>query len=66
MSPAPAVVVPFPDAEAKLVVDALVVFVNVHKALLNVVIGKHGLLTLVPFFEPIRRALVSLEIIVDV
>lgn len=41
-------------------------FVQVHQALLNVVIGKHGLLTLIPFFEPIRQALVSLEATVDV
>ena len=38
---------------------------QVHQALLNVVIGKHGLLTLIPFFEPIRLALVQLELVVD-
>jgi len=53
------------DADAQIVVDALTTFVRVHQALLNVVIGKHGLLTLIPFFEPIRQALVSLENIVD-
>jgi hypothetical protein len=39
--------------------------VQVHQALLQVIIGKHGLLTLVPFFEPIRLALVSLEAAID-
>jgi len=39
--------------------------IQVHQALLNVVIGKHGLLTLIPFFEPIRLALVQLELVVD-
>ncbi|KAG0558427.1 hypothetical protein KC19_10G027400 [Ceratodon purpureus] len=56
---------PFDDADAKLVVESLTTFVQVHQALLNVVIGKHGLLTLVPFFEPIRISLVSLEAVVD-
>ena len=56
---------PLPDADAKLVVDALTTFVHVHQALLNVVIGKHGLTTLIPFFEPIRIALVSLEAVID-
>jgi hypothetical protein len=53
------------DDDAKLVVQSLTTFVHVHQALLNVVIGKHGLLTLIPFFEPIRVALVQLEIVVD-
>ncbi|BFI12277.1 hypothetical protein MPTK1_4g06545 [Marchantia polymorpha subsp. ruderalis] len=56
---------PLPDADAQLVVDALTTFVQVHQALLNVVIGKHGILTMIPFFEPIRRALVSLEAVID-
>ena len=56
---------PLPDADAKLVVDALTTFVHVHQALLNVVIGKHGLTTMIPFFEPIRIALVSLEAVID-
>ncbi|KAH8147611.1 uncharacterized protein LAJ45_08439 [Morchella importuna] len=56
---------PLADADAQLVVGALTTFVQVHQALLNVVIGKHGLLTLIPFFEPIRQALVSLEATVD-
>jgi hypothetical protein len=56
---------PLPDADAKLVVQSLTTFVQVHQALLNVVIGKHGLATLFPFFEPIRVSLVNLEIVVD-
>ncbi|PTQ30776.1 hypothetical protein MARPO_0120s0049 [Marchantia polymorpha] len=56
---------PLPDADAQIVVDALTTFVQVHQALLNVVIGKHGILTMIPFFEPIRRALVSLEAVID-
>ncbi|BFI32652.1 hypothetical protein MPTK2_4g07930 [Marchantia polymorpha subsp. ruderalis] len=56
---------PLPDADAQIVVDALTTFVQVHQALLNVVIGKHGILTMIPFFEPIRMALVSLEAVID-
>ncbi|PTQ35235.1 hypothetical protein MARPO_0073s0099 [Marchantia polymorpha] len=56
---------PLPDADAQLVVDALTTFVQVHQALLNVVIGKHGILTMIPFFEPIRMSLVSLEAVID-
>ncbi|BBN07810.1 hypothetical protein Mp_4g06550 [Marchantia polymorpha subsp. ruderalis] len=56
---------PLPDADAQVVVDALTTFVQVHQALLNVVIGKHGILTMIPFFEPIRVALVSLEGVID-
>lgn len=56
---------PLSDADAKLVVQSLTTFVQVHQALLNVVIEKHGLLTLMTFFEPIRMALVSLESTVD-
>jgi hypothetical protein len=41
-------------------------FVEVHKALLNVVIGKRGIVTLIPFVEPIRLSLVALEKGVDV
>ena len=53
-------------ADARLIAAALTEFVRVHQALLNVVIGKKGLLTLIPFLEPIRVALVQLEAIVDV
>ncbi|CAM6037228.1 unnamed protein product [Sphagnum compactum] len=56
---------PLSDDDAQLVVQALTTFVQVHQALLQVIIGKHGLLTLVPFFEPIRLALVDLEAIID-
>ena len=55
----------FVDVDAQLVVAALVEFVKVHQDLLDVVIGKHGLLTLSPFFNPMRQALVSLEVEVD-
>jgi hypothetical protein len=56
---------PLSDDDAQLVVQALTTFVQVHQALLQVIIGKHGLLTLVPFFEPIRLALVNLELVID-
>jgi hypothetical protein len=56
---------PLSDDDAQLVVQALTTFVQVHQALLQVIIGKHGLLTLVPFFEPIRLALVDLEAVID-
>jgi hypothetical protein len=56
---------PLPDADAKLVVQSLTTFVKVHQALLNVVIGKHGIATLFPFFEPIRVSLVNLEEVID-
>ena len=52
-------------ADAKLVVDALTTFVQVHQELLATVISKHGLLTMIPYTEPIREALVSLESTVD-
>jgi len=58
-------IAPLTDVEAQTVVAALTTFVQVHQALLNVVIGKHGLLTLIPFFGPIRLALVNLEATVD-
>lgn len=58
---------PFPAAEAKVVVKALTTFVNVHKALLNVVIGKNGLISRAPGgVQGIRLALVALEKGVDV
>lgn len=41
-------------------------FVTVHQQLLSVVIGKHGLLSLFFFTEPVRVALVGIEGIVDV
>lgn len=52
-------------ADAKLVVNALKTFVHVHQILLATVISKHGLLTMIPYSEPIRQALVSLESAVD-
>lgn len=56
---------PLPDADAKLVVASLTKFVQVHKALLNLVLGKHAVVTLIPSFEPIRNLLVNLEDVVD-
>ncbi|BBN08174.1 hypothetical protein MPTK1_4g09460 [Marchantia polymorpha subsp. ruderalis] len=56
---------PLADIDAQLVVDVLTTFVRVHQNLLNVVIGKHGLIAMVPFFEPIRVTLVQLEIVID-
>jgi hypothetical protein len=53
---------PLSDDDAQLVVQALTTFVQVHQALLQVIIGKHGLLTLFPFF---RLALVDLEAAID-
>jgi len=50
-----------PKHDAKLIVEALTKFVHVHEELLQEVIRKHELLTLVPFFERIRLALVEQE-----
>lgn len=55
----------FNDADAVSIVGVLKTFVAVHQRLLNVLIGKRGVLTLIPFVEPIRVALVSLEAAVD-
>lgn len=51
--------------DAKLVVAALTDFVVVHQMLLATVIGKHGLLSMIPYSDPIRQALVNLEGAVD-
>lgn len=56
---------PLNDADAQIVIAALTTFTQRHQALLNVVIGKHSLLTLIPFFEPIRVTLVNLEASID-
>ena len=53
------------DADALLLVGVLVTFVEVQQNLLSVVIGKHGLLSLFFFTEPVRVALVSLEGAID-
>ena len=55
MAPNPALLI---DVDAQYVVATLIEFVKVHQALLQVVIGKHNLLTLIPFFEAIRQVLV--------
>ncbi|EJD52855.1 hypothetical protein AURDEDRAFT_158580 [Auricularia subglabra TFB-10046 SS5] len=51
--------------DSHAVIDVLVTFVQVHQLLLSAVIGKHGLLAAVGFAEPIRKALVTLEQVVD-
>lgn len=40
-------------------------FVQVHQELLKTVIGKHGLLSLTPFTQPIAAVLRTLEGVVD-
>ncbi|KAI0333178.1 hypothetical protein GY45DRAFT_1320125 [Cubamyces sp. BRFM 1775] len=56
---------PFSDDDAGLIVDTLTTFVEVHQALLNTIIGKHGILESTPFTAPIAFALRALESIVD-
>ncbi|KAH9546815.1 hypothetical protein CY35_11G000600 [Sphagnum magellanicum] len=56
---------PLPKHDAKLIVEALTKFVHVHEELLQEVIRKHGLRTLVPFFERIRLAVVHQEAAID-
>ncbi|KAG6552786.1 hypothetical protein Mapa_005734 [Marchantia paleacea] len=53
-----------PDADAKLVVEFLRQFVKTHQALLNVVIHKRDLSTMILSSEPIRISLVSLEVVI--
>lgn len=50
---------PFTADESKSVLAAATTFVRVNQALLRVIIGKHGLITLLPFFEPIRWNIMS-------
>ncbi|KAI1798140.1 hypothetical protein LXA43DRAFT_1088277 [Ganoderma leucocontextum] len=56
---------PYPDDAAVAVVEILTTFVEVHQALLNVVIGKHSLAAMFGFTAPIAAALRSLEAVVD-
>ncbi|OSD02072.1 hypothetical protein PYCCODRAFT_1435752 [Trametes coccinea BRFM310] len=56
---------PLSDKDAQLVVEALTAFVDVHKALLDAVIGKHSLAAQFFFTAPIASALRSLEGVVD-
>jgi len=56
----------FGDADARQIVAVLKTFVTIHQRLLNTIIGKHGLLSLFFFTEPVRVALVGLESVVDV
>ncbi|KAK6535879.1 hypothetical protein TWF281_000129 [Arthrobotrys megalospora] len=52
--------------DAKAIADAFRKFVQVHQALLNILIGKAGLFTTVPFIgQPVSAVLRSLEAIVD-
>lgn len=53
------------DDDAKLVIAALAKFVQVHSMALDAVIEKHGLVTLVPYVEGIRQALLNLEQNID-
>ncbi|KAI0648390.1 hypothetical protein C8Q79DRAFT_925306 [Trametes meyenii] len=56
---------PLGDDDAQLVVNALTTFVQVHQALLNVVIGKHSIAAQFFFTAPIAAVLRALEAIVD-
>ncbi|KAF3087298.1 hypothetical protein TWF569_008928 [Orbilia oligospora] len=52
--------------DAKAIADAFRMFVKVHQELLNILIGKAGLFTLVPIIgQPVASVLRSLEAIVD-
>ncbi|KAI0458511.1 UVI-1 [Xylaria acuta] len=54
------------DADATIVFDAFRAFVRVHQELLNILIGKAGILTKVPFVgQPIATVLRSVEGVVD-
>ncbi|PIL27576.1 hypothetical protein GSI_10727 [Ganoderma sinense ZZ0214-1] len=55
----------YPDDAAVAVVDVLTTFVQVHQALLNVVIGKHSLAAMFGATAPIAAALRALEAVVD-
>jgi len=52
---------PFSDDEAKLVLGSVHEFVEVHSDALDAVINKHGLVTLIPYVEGIRQALLNVE-----
>ncbi|KAM5533879.1 hypothetical protein V8D89_012419 [Ganoderma adspersum] len=56
---------PYPDDAALAVVDVLTTFVQVHQALLNLVIGKHSLAAMFALTAPIAAALRALEAVVD-
>ncbi|KAI0447167.1 UVI-1 [Xylaria telfairii] len=54
------------DADATLIFDAFRAFVRVHQELLNILIGKAGILTKVPFIgQPVATVLRSVESVVD-
>ncbi|KAK6508882.1 hypothetical protein TWF481_003649 [Arthrobotrys musiformis] len=53
-------------ADAKAVADAFRLFVKVHQDLLNILIGKAGLFTIVPIIgTPVAAVLRSIEAVVD-
>ncbi|KAG0558738.1 hypothetical protein KC19_10G049900 [Ceratodon purpureus] len=49
------------DDDAKLVIPVLSKFVQIHSLAMDAVIEKHGLVTLVPYVEGIRQALLNVE-----
>ncbi|KAJ5265072.1 hypothetical protein N7505_007865 [Penicillium chrysogenum] len=51
----------YSDSEQQGICNAFRTFVMVHQELLNTVIGKHGLLSLTPFTQPIAHVLRALE-----
>ncbi|KAI1358120.1 UVI-1 [Xylaria arbuscula] len=54
------------DADATLVFDAFRAFVRVHQELLNILIGKAGIITSVPFVgQPVAAVLRQIEGVVD-
>jgi hypothetical protein len=54
-------------ADATAIADAFREFVKVHQALLNILIGKSGLVTTVPFVgPPVAAVLRQIEAVVDV
>ncbi|EPQ53676.1 hypothetical protein GLOTRDRAFT_94857 [Gloeophyllum trabeum ATCC 11539] len=56
---------PFTEEVSTEVVEVLTEFVKVHQALLQTIIGKHGLLARFAFATPVRLALVAIEKVVD-
>ncbi|EYE93766.1 uncharacterized protein EURHEDRAFT_524286 [Aspergillus ruber CBS 135680] len=53
------------DMEQNQICGAFRGFVQVHQELLKTIIGKHGLLSLTPFTQPIAAVLRTLEVVVD-
>lgn len=57
---------PLADSDAVRVVNDFQALVKAHQALLNTVIGKHGVLSLFFLTKPVRSSLVALEAAADV